>query len=41
MDNNVESGAVARGRLRMALGGGPAAVAAARVKGCIGSDTPG
>ncbi len=37
MDNNVESGAVARGRLRMALGGGPAAVAAtARAKGCIG-----
>jgi len=36
MDNNVES-AAARGRLRMALGGGPAAVAAtALAKGCIG-----
>jgi len=37
MDNNVESGAVARGRLRMARGGEPAAVAAtATAKGCIG-----
>jgi len=37
MDNNVESGGAAHGRLRMARGGGPAAVAAtARAKGCIG-----